>query len=195
MKITLPKGVAVHPHLSSPDYKYDENGVYQAKIRVPLEAAKATMDKISNYFESYAGKKMTPKDNTVFELEEDDTGERTGNVLFRVKAANKINKQGDLWDRRPKIVDASLRPTKAKIGAGSVIRVGCVMYEWTNSSGKKGISLQPQGVQILELVEAADSVSLDEFGFEAEEGFTAAVNETDISEDIFDDEVDDNDDF
>lgn len=197
MKITLPKGLAVHPHLSAPDYKYDTNGVYQSRLRVPVEAAKPVMDKIASYFESYAGKKLTPKDNTVFELEEDDTGERTGNVLFKVKAANKVNRNGELWDRKPRLVDASGQPTKANIGAGSTIRIGCEIYAWTNSSGKKGVSLQPQIVQVIDLVEPSSSVSLEEFGIEAEDGYSAS---NDSLDDAFMDtpdimEADDHDDF
>ena len=62
-KLTLPKGKAVYPFLNSPDYQFDELGVYQTRLSVPVEEAKPIMDKISSFFEDYAGKKLNPSDN------------------------------------------------------------------------------------------------------------------------------------
>lgn len=193
-KLTLPKGKAVYPYLNNPDYQFDELGVYQTRLSVPLEAAKPIIDKISAFFEDYAGKKLNPSDNTAFKLEEDDNGERTGNVLFRVKAKNRRNRNGELWDRKPKMVDAGGQPTKAHVGGGSTIRIGCEMFAW-EAAGKKGVSLQPMIVQVIDLVQDTGKVSLEEFGIKAEDGYTSSDEDQGFHESPEIDEVDDHDDF
>lgn len=193
--VTLPKGTAIHPHLNTPDFKFAEYGAYQTRLSVPIEAAKPVMDKIAKFFEATWNKKMNPSDNSCWKLDEDDQGERTGLVNFNVKAVNRKNrKTGEIWDRKPKIVDAKGAPTTAKIGKGSTIRIGCELYAW-DSNGKKGVSLQPVIVQVIELVEGTSSVSLADFGIEEEDGYSASddAEVVDLDEGIV--EVDDHDDF
>lgn len=194
-KLTLPKGKAVYPYLNNPDYQFDELGVYQTRLSVPVEAAKPVMDKIASFYQDYAGKKLNPSDNTAFKFEEDDNGERTGNVLFRVKAKNRRTKTGEIWDRKPKLVDAGGQPTKAHVGGGSTIRIGCEMYCW-EAAGRKGVSLQPMIVQVIDLVQDTGKVSLEEFGIEAEDGYVSTEDEmASFVADPEIDEVEDHDDF
>lgn len=193
--VTLPKGIAIHPHLNKPDFKFAEYGAYQTRLSVPIEAAKPVMDKISKFYEQTWGKKMNPSDNTCWKFDEDDQGERTGLVSFTCKAVNRKNrKTNEIWDRKPKIVDAKGAPTKAMIGKGSTIRIGCELYAW-DSNGKKGVSLQPVIVQVIELVEGTSSVSLADFGIEEEDGYSASddADVTEFEEEIV--EIDDHDDF
>lgn len=175
-KLTLPKGKAVYPFLNSPDYQFDELGVYQTRLSVPVEEAKPIMDKIASFFEDYAGKKLNPSDNTAFKLEEDDQGERTGNVVFRVKAKNRRTKSGEIWDRKPRLVDAGGQPTKVHVGGGSTIRIGCEMFCW-EAAGRKGVSLQPLIIQVINPVSDSSNVSLEEFGIEVEDGYKATEDE------------------
>ena len=192
--VTLPKGTALYPHLNSPDFKFAEHGAYQTGLSVPVEEAKPVMDKIAKFFETSHGKKINPSDNSAWKLEEDDQGERTGRVVFRAKAVNRINKAGDLWDRKPKIVDAKGAVTTAKVGKGSTIRIGCELYAW-DSNGKKGVSLQPVVVQVIELVENASSVSLSDYGIEEEEGYSASDDSPLVQMDEQSVDVEDHDDF
>lgn len=194
-KLMLPAGKAVYPHLNTPDRQFDELGTYQSRIAVPVEEAKGVMETISAMYQSHTGKKINPSDNTCWKLEEDDNGDRTGNVLFKVKAKNRRTRDGAVWDRAPRLVDASLKPTKARVGGGSLIKVGCELFAW-DAAGKKGLSLQPRIVQIIQLVEDGGvTESFDDFGMKAEQGFAAtdaSEPEAEVEEYT---EVEDHDDF
>jgi len=175
--ITTPKGVAVFPALQRPDTKFDELGMYKADLRVPLQEAKPFMDKASVVFKDFMGKAPSKKDNTMWKLEEDENGEETGNVILKMRVKNKLKKDGTIWNRRPRLFDAKNNVLGNDINpwGGTVMRVSAEMYCW-NTGAKKGVSLQPLAVQIVELVSGTGGSSAGDFGFEEEEGFVAETN-------------------
>jgi hypothetical protein len=188
--LTLAKGVAVYPALNRPDTKFDELGQYKADVKLSAEDAAPFISKIQAVAKEHMGKVMPKAKNSCFEMVLNDDGEETGEVLFKVRVKNKLRKSdGKLWDRRPLVIDAKKKdlPVDVAIWGGSVIRVQLEVYPW-NTGAKKGISLQPIMVQVIDLVTGGgrgDAAAFDEEdGYEADE-------ETVANTSAFDDEDDD----
>ena len=170
-RISVGPGRAVYPALDRPDTKFDELGQYKADLAVPLAQAEQLMKKLSEMYKAHVGKAAAKTTNTMWYMETDEDGEETGNVVFKMRIKNRLNRDGKLWDRKPKQFDAALRPCEVNPWGGSVLAVSATVYEW-DAGGKKGISLQPQAVQIIELVSGGGK-DASAFGFDATEGFTA----------------------
>lgn len=175
--ITFPKGIAVYPALDRPDTKFDELGAYKADFKLPMAEAEPYVEKLMSIWKGHVGKAAKKNDNPMFYFETDDDGEETGNVVFKVRVKNKISqKTGKLWDRRPMVIDAKKGdfPVDVPVWGGSTIRVQVEVYEWTAGGTKKGVSLQPLMVQIIDLVTGGgrgDTSAFDEEdGYETEEG-------------------------
>ena len=169
-KLSLPLGRAIYPSLKLADTKFHELGLYKCNVSVPLKEATPTMEKLSEIFKQHTGKAPVKAENTMWKLEVDDeTGEETGNVIFKCSVKNVRRRNGELWDRRPKQFDAKMNPVDLDPSGGSELYVSASIYEWS-AGGKKGVSLQPQAVQIVTLVERGGS-SGEAFGFKAQDGF------------------------
>lgn len=173
--ITFPKGVAVYPALNRPDTKYDELGQYKADFKVTSEVAEPFIKQLQKVAKDHTGRALPKAKNSVWYMELDDDGEETGMVVFKVRVKNKNRKSdGKLWDRRPLVIDAKKNdmPVDVAVWGGSVIRVQAEVYEWQNND-KKGVTLQPVMVQVIELVTGGsrgDSSAFDEEdGYETEE--------------------------
>lgn len=174
-KIALPLGRAVYPALKRPDTKFNELGIYKANVIVPLKEATGVMDQLSNIFKQHTGKVPAKAENTMWKMEVDEeTGEETGNVIFKCTVKNVMRKNGELWDRRPKQFDAKMNPIDVDPRSGTELFISASVYEWS-AGGKKGVSLQPLAVQIINLVEG-NSASGDAFGFQEREGFEAPTD-------------------
>lgn len=193
--ITFPSGIAVYPALNRPDTKFDELGAYKADFKIPLAKAQKFIDQLSAVWKNHTGKPVKKSENPMFYMELDDDGEETGNVVFKVRVKNRLNKQGKLWDRRPLMIDAKKNdfPVDVAVWGGTTYRVQAEVYEWTAGT-KKGVSLQPTMVQIIDLVTGGgkgDSSAFDEEeGFEAEETSNAdasGFDDNDGGEDTSDD--------
>lgn len=171
-RLSTPPGIAVYPRLKTPDTKFDDLGIYKADVAVPLAEAEPLMEILAADFKKHTGKAPKKAENTMWLMEVDDTGEETGNVVFKLRIKNRLSKKtGELWDRRPKQFDAGLKPIDVNPWGGSKMVVSFDVYAW-DAGGKMGVSLQPVGVQILELV-TGDGPSAGSFGFGAQEGYTA----------------------
>lgn len=167
--ITSPIGVAVYPRLTQPDTKFVEEGVYKADIRVPLKEAEPFMKKLADEYKAHTGKTPSKSDNSMWVVDDEDN-----TVLFKMRVKNRTTKRGDLWDRKPKLFDSQLNPlVDVNPWGGSEMRVTCEIYAWS-AGAKKGVSLQPQAVQIINLVEGGESDG-GAFGFAATEGFVGAA--------------------
>ncbi|KQR67889.1 ssDNA-binding protein [Rhizobium sp. Leaf341] len=185
--LTSTKGVAVYPALNRPDTKFDELGQYKADIKLSQEAAAPLVAAIQKVAKEHMGKVMPKAKNSCFESVLNDDGEETGEVLFKIRVKNKLRKSdGKLWDRRPLIIDAKKNdlPVAVAIWGGTTMRVQFEVYPW-NTGAKKGISLQPVMVQVIDLVTGGgrgDANAFDEEdGYEAEE-------ESSVSKNAFDNE-------
>lgn len=173
ININTPTGVAVFPALKTPDTKFDELGQYKADLRLSAEAAKPLMVKLAEIFKRHTGKAPVATDNSMWSKEIDkETGEETGNIVFKIRVKNRRRRDGEIWNRRPVLFDASLKPVDVNPWGGTEMRVSMSVYCW-DTGAKKGVSLQPQAVQIIKLVTGGGSNGAG-FGFDAEEGFIAA---------------------
>ena len=171
IKMNTPKGTAVFPSLARPDTKFDELGMYKADLSVPLQEAKDLMGKLSEVFKRHTGKAPNANENTMWYKQTDkDTGEETGNVVFKIRVKNRMTKSGQLWDRKPVLFDAALKPIQVNPWGGTEMIVSMSVYAW-NAGGKMSVSLQPQAIQIINLVEGGTS----SHGFEATEGFDGST--------------------
>ena len=104
----------------------------------------------------------------------DDEGEDTGNVIFKIRVKNKMGRNGKLWDRKPCLIDAQKGdfPTDVAVWGGTEYRVQFEVYEWI-AGGKKGVSLQPVMIQIINLVTGGSGGSGDTSAFDEEDGYVA----------------------
>lgn len=183
--ISLPLGRAIYPALKRPDTKFNELGIYKANVSVPLKEAAGVMEILSNIYKQHTGKAPAKADNTMWKLEVDEeTGEETGNVIFKCTVKN-VMRNGSLWDRRPKQFDAKMNPIDVDPRGGSEMYVSASVYAWS-AGGKKGVSIQPLAVQIINLVEGTGA-NAESFGFQQRDGFEAA----DVSDNSFDGGIDD----
>ena len=174
---TSPRGRAIFPHLTpgDPDTKFDNDGVYKTKLKVPGPEAQELIEQIDSLYEDYRseGEAEGEIDSDLpeklpYEEEED------GSFVFKFK----MNAKGQTWDgreftREPSLFDASGNPCpNVEVGGGSVLRVAGSMSPWDSHFGV-GVTLYLSGIQIIELNEW-DGPDADTFGFGAEDdGFSA----------------------
>jgi hypothetical protein len=187
------RGIAVFPALNTPDKKFVDEGQYKADVRVPLEEAQPIIDQLKEAFKAHTGKALKGNGENLYSLEEDDNGDRTGNVIFKCKVKNRITKAGKLWDRRPQMFDATGKLIDVQVWGGTEYIVGAEVYCWT-AGDKKGVSLQPVAVQIINLVGPSGGTDASEFGFgEVEGGYVgeeASSVAFDDAEDVPDEDED-----
>lgn len=197
LQFRTPKGVAVYPRLKDPDTKFHDEGQYKADLKVPADVAKPFIDKWREQYKTWTKKALNKKPdrsdrNAFYYFETDEDGDETGFVIFKLRVKNKITKRGDLWDRRPAQFDAKGKPIASpkNVGGGTTMIVAGEVYLWETPSGGKGMSLQPEGIQILDLKEFTGGKSADDFGFGAEDGFEDDGEDTPFGDETGDDDDD-----
>ena len=190
-------GVAQYVALNRPDTKFDELGQYKADIVMSADDAAPYIKQLQVRAKAHLGKALPAAKNSVFENVLDDEGNATGEVLFKIRVKNRLNKEGKLWDRRPAAIDTKLKVLDADVAiwGGSVLKVKAEIYEWA-FGGKKGLSLQPLTVQVIELKTGkgagADISDFDEIdgGYEADESAHSDFAGDQASDETTDDNAD-----
>jgi hypothetical protein len=181
-----PPGIALFPRLNEPDEKFNENGVYYVKLRLTAEDAApiiAACDAIAeDAFQNALSEAKTERErkkvklaDPAYIMEEDDSGNETGNVIFNFKmtASGVSKKSGKPWTRTCPVFDAKQTPvdlSRVKIGGGSVVRVAYVAYGFYTAALGAGVSLRLEAVQVLELKEWG-SKDASAFGFDVADGY------------------------
>ncbi len=206
-KYNTPQGIARYPHLNKPDTRFDDEGVYKCDLIVPADAPE-TLELIEylegirdeKFDELDAKKQKTYSKADVCEVELDDAGDETGNVIFKTKlnAVGHSKKTGESWDNEPKLFDSFGRPVdreEIQVWSGSkLIIAGKVMPYAMGSTKSVGVSLKCEGVQIIELVSGGGATA-ESFGFGSHEGgFGLGEGGTTPSSAGADDDVDEDDD-
>ena len=219
VKITTPRAPAVYPKLdfANPDYGTEaypiEGGAFSVQVRLvksdpQVQALLAKLEKVMAQSEAEALEKFAalpvatrkklgePKRQEfytdVYDEEENETGEII--LKFKMKHSGTTAKGKD-WKRYPQLIDAKLQKLKkgTAIWGGSIVRVsGGALPYWVAGQASYGVSLQLEGVQVIELVSAGGR-SASEMGFEEEEGYDASegFSEEDTSDDTDDNAGDD----
>ncbi|MBY5849768.1 hypothetical protein HFN51_04250 [Rhizobium leguminosarum] len=202
VKITTPRAPAVFPKLdfANPDYGTDaypiEGGAFSIQVRLiksdpQVQALLAKIDKVMEVSEAEAlvkfkeipiatRKKLKLEEpkrmeyiTDVFDEDENETGEII--LKFKMKHSG-TTKKGKDWKRYPTLIDAKLQKLKkgTAIWGGSIVRVsGGAMPYFVAGQAAYGVSLQLEGVQVIELVSAGGR-SASEMGFEEEEGYESS---------------------
>ena len=100
---TTKTGIAIYPHLTQPDTKFNANGEYKVSLSLTEQEA-APLKKLIEQEKVKAmamipeGKKAKESDDPYFN-ETDDEGQETGRTVFKFKMKAKVqNKQGQTID-------------------------------------------------------------------------------------------------
>ena len=169
MTLTTPKGKAVWPRITTPDYKFSESGVFSVRIHVTEEEYKTIKRKIDEKVESdydaeckSAGKKV--RRATSQPLRQTDDGDWE---IYAKQNATRITKDGTTLNFTIPVFDSLGNKIKSppEIGSGSEIKLSLEPYTWNVASMGFGYTLRLKAVQLITLVEYGGTVS-----FDAEEG-------------------------
>lgn len=137
-KITFktPMGTAQYPWLQRADFEYDPDGIFKTSLIVPAEEAKPLMAEIKEAAnDAFKGK----ADNAHMPFKQDEAG----NIIFSAKSKY-----------QPAFYDGVAQPIAEPpaVAGGSTLILTGTMYCY-DKGGRKGVSLQLAGVQIVKLVE------------------------------------------
>ncbi len=192
LDMVTPRGIAVYPHLHAPDTKFDEAGIYSAKLHFDLDddGVSELIGKIdeewqAGYDDALAAEE-DPKKRKKIKKQADkpysiDEEENEVEINFKMRASGVSKKDGRKWTRSPKLIDAAgaMLPKGTKVGGGSILKVGFNFSRFYTALVGGGVSLRLEVVQVLELkvYSAFDFANSD---FEVEEGGFSA---DDLSED------------
>ena len=179
--LTSPKGTAVYPNLNKPSIKFDNDGVYEIKLRIKKEDCGAFIKEIEGLYEANykakceeKGSKRKRADLPFKDVLDKDTDKPTGEVEFKFKMkASGTRQDGNRWEQRPKIFDGAGNPMPKpghklpNIGSGTTCKVAFEVRGWDAPIGV-GISLKLKAVQIIDLIEFGGSADASSFGFSSE---------------------------
>lgn len=194
-----PAGEAVFPKIVVPETKFDADGTYSLKLRLPdgpeADTLIAKIDEVRELAHQMAvndapnaaaAKKIKMADPSYGRELDRETGEETGNWLFnfKMKASGVSKKTGKPWSRKPALFDAKGQPiigmTKnEEIWTGSVVKIAYELRPFYSPSFGAGCSQNLQAVQVIELV-SGEGRSAEDFGFGEEDGsfFASATPDT-----------------
>lgn len=184
---TTPVGTLVFPHLTTPDDKFNSDGVYHTRMALTTEQADEIQAAADAVLEAYVdadpddvGAKLAKAvTRPVADEECDADGRETGKMLVRFKM-NAVGKgRNGTFTREPAIFDAKAAPIKLSeapdIWSGTQARVSYELVPYYMASTKSlGVSLRLRGVQIIELSNG-DSQGGAAMGFEEEDGYVATA--------------------
>lgn len=157
---TTPVGELVYPWLSRADTRYEPEGIFQTKLLLPFDGAQELIARLEGVRSDFIQtldvkdqKKLEPAD--VWEYEQDESGDDTGNVLLRFKLKQRITpKSGDPFTQAPVLVDAATGEAITQpIYGGTMARLKGQIVPYTNAASKSvGVTLRLRAVQVHELV-------------------------------------------
>ena len=192
--VVTPVGLAVWPHLHSPDTKFDKDGVYRVQLAYDAESAEAknlvkqidawVMKAIEAENKSLveSGKKAKAvgsfkRADLPYKMETNDEGEETGRMLFnfKLKAKGKT-REGEVFERRVALYlkGGAPLPKDKKIGGGSMLQVSYEPNPFFTGGLGAGVSLRMEAVMVHELVEWAQR-DASGYGFDVDDTATQAV--------------------
>ena len=183
-KYTTSVGVARYPHLSEPDTKFDEDGVYTTQLILDSSDAEELENLIESAKNELAEEIRSQKPNTKFKegaspVQDHDEDSNKRVVKFKLKA--KGGKGSETWDQKPALFDSKAKPMKSDeiIGGGSKIKVACEIIPYHTALAGLGVSLRLKAVQVIDLVEFTGKTGdATAHGFGEEEGYDSATTET-----------------
>lgn len=189
-RFVTPAGLAVFPHILTPDTKFNADGVYQTELSLPMDAIVTTSkgESLGSFqewldaatHEAYekavaenAGKK-DKKGKPVVVVEADAPYRIDGDKLipkFKLNATGKT-RTGEVFTQQPAVFDAKGKPAQLeRLWSGSTIKVSFELVPYFMESTKQaGVSLRMKAVQVIELRTSGGGDG-SAYGFGEEEGF------------------------
>ena len=182
IKFTTPVGeLCGFVALEVPSTKFDPAGVYSTKIKFDnpkdIEFMQSRIDKCMAMSMKQAGTQKAAK--APYIMENDELV-----VNLKVKAVI-TGRDGTTYDKAPKIYDSNNKPVAETLGmsSGTTARVVLGVYMWNVTSQGAGVTLQPQFVQVANLVKFTAEPA-DPFSGAIDGSFTAN------NDDVFGDDND-----
>jgi hypothetical protein len=173
--ITTPTGTARYCWLNSPDTKFDEAGygVYRCELILQEEDWNSLKKDITPLYEDAyqaeclkQGKPKLKQANSPFVVDDDN------NYVIKTKLKGG-GKRLDGTEYRMSVArfDSLGKPVKTEeiIGAGSKLKLALKVRFWFVAAHGFGMTLEPHGVQIIELEALGTSENAEAFGFSTEE--------------------------
>lgn len=210
--VTLPEGTLYYPKLARPDTNNKDEDIWVADILVDdKEAAETHKDYLRAQFKKEHGKKAKetgggasckglwrPAQKLVGQDEDgDNIYEDTEDTVFRVRVKNVKKKDGTIWDRRPKVWDASKNAVDDYdlLGFGSRVLIKAEHYAGSYD-GTPFFQTQPVHILLLEAKPVGGSSEDNPFSDDETSlsNFTSTP-ESPFGSDGSDEEDDDNGDF
>lgn len=179
--LVTPKGRAVYPHLSTPDTKFNPDGVYRVKLAVKTAEAEALLKSLDEVLKKGLEqamkenpKKKIKEANTPWDTNPDDDSE----TLLSFKSNARIKVKGEMVSIRPALFDAKGKPLAKgiNIGGGSILRVSFEAVPFYGAAIGAGVSLRLKAVQVIELKTYGDRGATG-FGFQEEDGYETSTSE------------------
>ena len=182
IKVTSPKGQAKYPWITKPNTRFNAAGDYCIDLIVPAEECTEFCNLLDEtmkecFAEATEGMKpakaKTVKIHPPYSMElDEETGEETGNVVFKFKqAATFTNTKGETVNVTIGLFDAGGEKitSPVAIGNGSTVRVAGVMRK-AIAQNICYVSLKLKAVKILELVEYSGGGNASSYGFDGDDG-------------------------
>ena len=179
-----PKGSLVYPHLKTPDTEFSKGGAgsyctglklsgedheKQVAIMQPILDASVAADDEANKKRKAWVRKLP------FVADLDDNGDEAGTYTWSYKQNAEATINGEVKKFSVSIIDAATKPIDCNPWGGTIAKIRCTIVPYAFGANKEfGLTLRPNKVQILELVEGS-SASNNE-GFEEEEGYIGSVS-------------------
>jgi len=192
--VTTPAGIAIYPHLTQPDTKFNAMGEYKVSLSLTEDEAAPLIEKVDEAMEQ--AKELIPKGkrpkvaDAPYFAELDDEGQETGRVVFKFKMKAKVNtKDGRTIEMSPRLFDAqgTLLTDVKSLWGGSILRISADLIPYYVAAVGAGASIRLKAVQIIELKTGGDTDATN-YGFSATEGFTTQQEEAAQDQGFEDDE-------
>lgn len=178
-------GVAIYPHLTKPDTKFNADGEYKVKLRLnPDSMIRDVQGREVSDVQTFLDDMMLKavekaRQENKGRIKEGDPpytiDDETGDLLvnFKLKAVVRT-KEGSTFSQKPALFDAKGKPiTPESIWGGSKIKVSFEVVPYYTKIAGAGVTLRLRAVQVLELVTGGSGGSAESFGFGEEEGYEA----------------------
>ena len=174
--ITTPEGTARYCWLNTPDTRFDDGGYghYRCELLLTEDEWNGLKNQVKPMFEEAyqaecmkLGKKKLKQAASPFVIDE----ENNYVVKTKMKGGGK-RKDGTEYKMSVARFDAAGAPIKddTVIGGGSRLKLGLKVRFWYVAAHGFGMTLEPQGVQVIKLEAMGTSETASTFGFSAEEG-------------------------
>ena len=201
--LKTPAGIAVWPKLTKPDTKFNADGEYNVKLRIPSEEAQDLIAALDTAYaaaqeeakEKNPGKKIKAASQPYTE-ELDDQGNETGNILVSFKCKAKLTDDaGNVRPNAPRLFDSKNKefPKDQDIWGGSTLRVAFKAIPYYTAMAGAGVSLRLKAVQVIDLVAGGGGTG-ESYGFGEEDGYVAP-EATSVSNEATVSNAEDEDDF